>query len=104
MGGARLHLLANVREQHLDRDDEEPAAVYRRDRTVAAQVLAAAARLDIADELEPAVAPEMRVLLQRREIRPAPRGEFELREDAVGLCRSRRSVLALALPHAIHPS
>ena len=62
--GAGLHLLADVREQHLDRHDEEPPAVDRRDRTVSAQMLAAAARLDVADELEPVVALEVRVFLE----------------------------------------
>src|SRR5947199_7213646 len=47
-------------------------------------MLAAAGRLDGARELEPAVLVDVRVLLQRRELRPARHGEVELREDGAG--------------------
>src|SRR5256886_12153370 len=47
-------------------------------------MLAAAGRLDGSRELEPAVFVDVRVLLQRRELRPARHGEVELREDGAG--------------------
>src|SRR5256886_15055842 len=47
-------------------------------------MLAAAGRLDGSRELEPAVLVDVRVLLQRRELRPARHGEVELREDGAG--------------------
>src|SRR5436190_22118159 len=47
-------------------------------------MLAAAGRLDGTRELEPAVLVDVRVLLQRRELRPARHGEVELREDGAG--------------------
>jgi hypothetical protein len=66
VGGAGIDLLPNVREEHLDRHHEEAPAVHGRNRTVPAQMLAAAAGLHVADELEPVVSFQMRVLLQRR--------------------------------------
>src|SRR3989454_5695685 len=80
----RLDLLADVREHDVPRHDEEAPAVDGRDRAVPAEMLAAAGRLDGARELEPAVLVEVRVLLQRRELRPARHGEVELREDGAG--------------------
>jgi hypothetical protein len=62
--GAGLDLLADVRQHDVLRDDEEPAAVDRRDGAVAAKVLAAPARLDVRHELEAIAAGEPRVLLQ----------------------------------------
>src|SRR5436190_19293907 len=47
-------------------------------------MLAAAGRLDGTRELEPAALVDVRVLLQRRELRPARHGEVELREDGAG--------------------
>src|SRR2546428_9128894 len=80
----RLDLLADVREHDVPRHDEEAPAVDGRDRAVPAEMLAAAGRLDGARELEPAVLVDVRVLLQRRELRPARHGEVELREDGAG--------------------
>src|SRR2546428_773495 len=80
----RLDLLADVREHDVPRHDEEAPAVDGRDRAVSAEMLAAAGRLDGARELEPAVLVDVRVLLQRRELRPARHGEVELREDGAG--------------------
>src|SRR2546422_3285600 len=80
----RLDLLADVREHDVPRHDEEAPAVDGRDRAVPAQMLAAAGRLDGARELEPAVLVDVRVFLQRRELRPARHGEVELREDGAG--------------------
>src|SRR3972149_5669356 len=60
--------------------NEEAPAVHGRDRAVAARVPAAAARLDVADELEPPVALEVRVLLERRQRRAARHRELELLE------------------------
>src|SRR2546425_1612957 len=80
----RLDLLADAREQDVPRHDKEAPAVDGRDRAVPAEMLAAAGRLDGARELEPAVLVEVRVLLQRRELRPARHGEVELREDGAG--------------------
>src|SRR5438093_3676481 len=80
----RLDLLADVREHDVPRHDEEAPAVDGRDRAVPAEMLAAAGRLDGARELEPAALVDVRVLLQRRELRPARHGEVELREDGAG--------------------
>src|SRR2546429_1164294 len=80
----RLDLLADVREHDVPWHDEEAPAVDGRDRAVPAEMLAAAGRLDGARELEPAVLVDVRVLLQRRELRPARHGEVELREDGAG--------------------
>src|SRR2546427_6074991 len=80
----RLDLLADVREHDVPRHDEEAPAVDGRDRAVPAEMLAAAGRLDGARELEPAVRVDVRVLLQRPELRPARHGEVELREDGAG--------------------
>src|SRR3989475_2782160 len=80
----RLDLLASARERDGPRKDEEAPAVDGRDRAVPAEMLAAAGRLDGARELEPAVLVDVRVLLQRRELRPARHGEVELREDGAG--------------------
>src|SRR5881396_2216980 len=101
----RLDLLADVREHDVPRHDEEAPAVDGRDRAVPAEMLAAAGRLDGARELEPAVLVEVRVLLQRRELRPARHGEVELREDGAGsrvrpLCSERHSPGARPLPPA----
>ena len=77
VGRPRRHLLADVREDHSRGTDEEAAAVDGRDRAVAAEVEAAPARLDVADQLVPAVALELRVLLeggQRARLGPGSRG------------------------------
>src|SRR5437667_11782890 len=98
--GPRRDLLADVREHDVPRHDEEAPAVDGRDRAVPAEMLAAAGRLDGARELEPAVLVEVRVLLHRRELRPARHGEVELREDAAG---SRRQAPLLGTTPARGP-
>jgi hypothetical protein len=60
-------LLAHVGEHGLHRHHEEPAAVDWRDRAVAAQMFAPAARFHVRGELAPAVLLDVRVLLQRRQ-------------------------------------
>src|SRR5439155_5309079 len=71
---AGRHELADVRLDRLGGDDEEPPAVHWWDRAVAAEVLAPAARLDVAGELELTVALELRVALQLRQRRAAGDG------------------------------
>src|SRR5438445_1411051 len=90
----RLDLLADVREHHVPRHDEETPGVDGRDRAVPAEVLAAAGRLDVSRELEPAVLVDVRVLLRRRQLRPARHREVELLEDRAG---GRRLALRLEL-------
>src|SRR5437899_11291203 len=80
----RLDLLADVREHDVPRHDVDAPAVDGRARAVPAEMLAAAGRLDGARELEPAVLVDVRVLLQRRELRPARQAEAELRDDGSG--------------------
>src|SRR2546427_11964842 len=77
----RLDLLADVREHDVPRHDEEAPAVDGRDRAVSAEMLAAAGRLGGARGLEPPVLADVRVLLQRRELRPARHWAAEPRED-----------------------
>ena len=67
VGGAGGHLLADVGQDDVARDDEEASAVHGRDRTVAAAVLAAAAGLDVADQMRGVLAIEVRVLFQGRQ-------------------------------------
>ena len=75
--GAGRHLLADVGQHDLGRDDEEAPPVDGRDRAVAAAVLAAAAGLHVADEVRRALAVEVRVLLQRGQRGPRRHGEVE---------------------------
>ena len=78
VGRAGLDALADVGQDDVRRHDEEAPAVHRRDRAVPAQVLAAAARLDVPDQLVPPVPLEPRVLLEggqrRRGSGPGSRG------------------------------
>ena len=55
MRGAGGDLVADVGQHDLARHDEEAAAVHRRDRTMPAEVQAAAARLGLAGEAGRAV-------------------------------------------------
>ena len=67
VGGAGGDLLAHVGEHRLQRHHEEAATVDRRDRAVAAPVLAATAGLHGGRQLAPARALDVRVLLQARQ-------------------------------------
>ena len=72
--------------------DEEAPVVDGRDRAVAAEVQAAAAGLDVADELEPVVSLQLRVLLERRQGRrgsgrESSSGAERRARRAVGGCR-----------------
>src|SRR5437870_6083000 len=99
----RLDLLAEARGHDVARHDEEAPAVDGRDRAVPAEMLAAAGRLDGARELEPAVLVDVRVLLQRRELRPARHGEVELREDGAG-GRGQAPLPGTTLPRGLPPA
>ncbi len=85
--GARRHLLADVREDDVARHREEPAAVHGRDRAVAAEMPAAAARLDVPGRIVPAAALDLHVRLKGRELRAARDGKVEAPEMGPGrLC------------------
>ena len=71
VGRPGLDALADVGQDHVRRHHEEAPAVDRRDRAVPAEVLAAAARLDVPHQLVPPVALEPRVLLEGGERRAA---------------------------------
>src|SRR2546430_15701502 len=74
------HVLADVGQHHLARDDEEAAAVDGRDRAVPAAVLAAAAGLHVADEVRRALPGEVRGFLQRGQRGPRRHRGVELRQ------------------------
>ena len=114
-------LLADVRQHDVRRHDEEAAPVHGRDRAVPAEVLAAAARLDVRDQLVPPVALEPRVLLEGRQPRPArdrKRQPGEMRRRGAGrrphpdrrlagaglerLDERRQRRLRLAADHRVH--
>jgi hypothetical protein len=79
-----LRKSGSPKEHDVARHDEEAPAVDGRDRAVTAEVLAAAARLDVARELEPPRLLDMRVRLQRRQVSPTRHREVELLEDGAG--------------------
>ena len=60
-------LPARVLEHDVDRHREEPAVIDRRDRAVAAQVLAAARRLDVAGDAPLVTDEQARVAIERRQ-------------------------------------
>src|SRR5262249_3837704 len=80
--GAGLDELTDVGQDDVAIDDEEAPTVHGRDWAMTAVMLAAATGLDVAGELEPAIAElEMRVLLEARQERPRRDGKIELLEN-----------------------
>src|SRR5207244_1103771 len=101
-GPPRLDRLADGPAHPAPRHDEEAPAVDGRDRAVAAQMLAAAARLDVARELEPSVLVNVGVFLQRRQPGAARHGEVEPLEDRAG-DRGQAPLLGTTLARGLPP-
>jgi hypothetical protein len=78
--------LADVIEDDVGGHHEEAAAIDGRDRTVQAQVQAAAARFHVADQFLPAVLVQMRVLLQSRQAAPPRLGEGQALQTGLAEC------------------
>ena len=76
--------LPDIVEDDILRHHEEAAAIDRRDRTVQAEVQAAAACFHVADQLLPAVLVQMRVLLESRQGAPARPGEGQPLQNGPG--------------------
>ena len=78
---ARSHLLANIRKHHLPADDAENTVVYRHNRTMPAQMLAAAARFRISHCAMLAIRQhQVRVRTQRRQSRAVRLLETQTRQ------------------------
>ncbi len=81
--GPALDLRGDVGQRDVDRDDAELPAIDRHDRAMAAQVLAAARRLGVADHAPGAVGHlERRVAIQRGQIAPVRGDEPQPRDGA----------------------
>src|SRR6516165_11939059 len=67
--GPRADVPANVFQDDVLRNDEEPSAINGRDRTMRTQVTASTARLDVADHPAFALVFEAGILFERRQRR-----------------------------------
>src|SRR5215470_8633796 len=80
MRGTRIHLLPDIGQHNVARNDEESSPIDRWNRTVATAVLAATARFDVSDHMRAAPAVETRILLQARQRGARRHREIELVE------------------------